>query len=174
MTGATRVITMTEEELLAYTENVVKMAIEKKTPVRIAQRQALTEQLNDLDAHMKSQTLYGNEHMHSYTKTEDRVIEQARTQRPSESIAELRKQIRTTQRALRCLEAAHTRHIRKWESQKAASAARLDRRMAMHEGHKCSQTCQKDKDDIAISRVVNTAPPLTRSQLIKLGQLLAS
>lgn len=141
MTNTEKTITMSEQELLEYTESVIVMAIEKKTPVRTAQRQVLTKQLNALHDEVVRLNDYGYEHVHRYTEPQSRAIARAINQVPSESIIELRKQIRAAQRALRYLEAAHLHHTRKWEAAKAKKRAQLDRRMAKHDSHKCSKVC---------------------------------
>ena len=171
-------ITMTEDELLAYTEQVVNEAIKKSTPALVARRNALIEQMKLLFEDFNVKYEEGFERNYPFTKREREVISTARLDgitvllgpMPT-SITELRRMIKTVQQSLRALESAHARYRRRWEATTIKNKAATAKLQAVHDNHACTRDCDDDLITIAAKRAVDDAPPLTRSQITTLRRL---
>lgn len=172
-------ITMTKDELLAYTEQVVKETIEKRTPALIARRETLIKQLKLLFEDFDVKYEEGFERNDPFTEKEWTVIDTARRDGVTirigplpASITELRKMIKTMQQALRALEKAHERYHRRWEARTIKNRAATARLQAVHDNHVCTKDCDDDLIKIAAKRAVDDAPPFTRSQIITIRRIL--
>lgn len=174
-----RTITMTEGELLAYTEQVVDKATKKTTPALVARRNALIEQMKLLFEDFNVKYEEGFERNYPFTDRERKVINTAKLDELTvlfgpmpTSITELRRMIKTAQQSLRAIERAHARHLRRWETARIKSKAATAKLQAVHDNHVCTRDCDDDLITIAGRRIADDAPPLTRSQIITIRRLL--
>lgn len=172
-------ITMTKDELLTYTEQVVNEAIKKRTPALVARRNALIEQMKLLFEDFNVKYEEGFERNYPFTDRERKVISASRLDGVTvrfgpmpTSITELRRMIKTVQQSLRALERAHARYHRQWEARAIKSKAATAKLQAVHDNHACTQDCTDDLIKIAAKRAVDDAPPLTRSQITTIRRIL--
>ena len=172
-------ITMTKDELLAYTEQVVNETIKKRTPALVARRNALIEQMKLLFEDFTVKYEEGFECNYPFTKRELEMISASRLDEVTArfgpmptSITELRRMIRTVQQSLRALERAHARYRRRWEAMTIKNKAATAKRQAVHDNHSCTRECDDDLIKITAKRAVDDAPPLTRSQIITIRRIL--
>lgn len=172
-------ITMTKDELLAYTEQVVNEAIKKRTPALVTRRNALIEQMRLLFEDFNVKYEEGFERNYPFTEKEWKVVSTARLDRAivlfgpmPTSITELRRMIKTVQQSLRALERAHARYRRQWEAITIKNKAATAKLQAVHDNHACTRDCDDDLIKIAAKRAVDDAPPLTRSQITTIRRIL--
>lgn len=172
-------IHMTEEQLVEYTERVVKTALEKTAPKRDALRSVLLEKGEALFLHVKKLDEEKYERRWITTKTDDYIIIEAIANIDYHSIGGLRAWIKNCQSAIKRLEAARERTRKKVEQTRLQSHRRLDRKEERHlaDGHKCPRkknACSEHLSEIAIARLVADAPPLSMRQVTALRRIFSA
>lgn len=178
MSSAT--VTMTQAQLVEYTERVVRETTRKTE----RKRDTMLQTLEPVYAQLKSAyvKLALDPYSGNWKSTEHERAAMARhnalTSRRPSTIAEAREQIAVARRAIRAKETSRARFERDWRRQEEKDARKLEKDTiawnkhcdAHHRKAKKSGNCM-DKDEcpsmrlkLAVRRVVLDAPPLTNEQ----------
>lgn len=169
-------IEMTEEQLIEYTERVIREAVSKTTTKRAAQRKVLVDRRIALEEHFDEGYAAARYYCWVTTETDEKAFTQVRNMVTPKTTTELRKQIAGILSALRRLENAQIRTSKEIERKRLARHRELDREEARHHAtkHKCtSKSCQELNMKIAIGREVANAPPLNRDQINTVRRILS-
>lgn len=187
MSSAT--VTMTQAQLIEYTERVVRETTQKKESKREAMLTALLPVYKALNAAFDELAYDGHSYLWEHTDAEKAKIQRYRELRntPSNGVMAAREKISAARSAIRAHEKAQARFWKDWELDKEKKRRKIEKDTlawkkhcdAHHRKAKKSENCMDKEECLSMQiklwarRSVLDAPPFTREQRREIIAILA-